>query len=235
MRIENLFIIEKFILFSLSLKNKIINRCKLITKRFTFVSVITEEQPIYYMNRPINFKKIIQALAYFANLQNGVAMNKMKAYKMLCLADKYHIRQYGRSITNDNYYALPYGTVPSTTRDLLEGKITRPEFDEYIDSVDSNNYKSKSEANLKVFSKTDLDTLKLIYDKFNSKSQFELSEHSHLFPEWLRFKQKLDDPTQKNSYKIVVDDIFKNTDDGTGLFVDDEEFLSITKELFDNN
>ena len=47
-------------------------------------------------------RKIIQALAYIAYHQPGHKVNSMKAYKLLWLADRYHLRQYGRTITGDN-------------------------------------------------------------------------------------------------------------------------------------
>lgn len=213
----------------------IINYNCILRKIYTFVMKYESPARSLEMQRPINYKKIVQALDYLAQLEPDKKMNKMKAYKLLCLADKYHIRQYGRSITNDNYFAMTYGTVPSTTKDLLDGVINNDLFDEYIEQVDQHTYKSKKEANLKVFSETDLSSINLIYNTFKDKDQFELSSHSHLFPEWTRFQKKLKNPKEKNSFKIKKDDFFINTDDGTGLFVDDDELLSLTKELFNRN
>ena len=52
-------------------------------------------------------RKIIQALTYIAYQQPGHKINSMKAYKLLWLADRYHLRQYGRTITGDTFFALP--------------------------------------------------------------------------------------------------------------------------------
>ena len=57
-------------------------------------------------------KKIIQALAYIAYQQADHKINSMKAYKLLWLADRYHLRQFGRTITGDTFFALPHGVVP---------------------------------------------------------------------------------------------------------------------------
>lgn len=186
-------------------------------------------------NRKLNTRKVIQALNYLSTKQKDGVMNKMKAYKLLCLADKYHIRQYGRSITNDTYCALPKGTVPSNIMSLLSGESHMAGFDENIEILDQNEYKSKSEPNLKVFSETDLEAIDLILEKFNDKDQYWLSEHSHKFPEWKRYESKLNDSSKKNSYFIKDIDFFENTVDESGLFVDDEELLTLTKELYNNN
>lgn len=185
--------------------------------------------------RILNVRKAIQALNYLSTKQQNGIMSKMKAYKLLCLADKYHIRQYGRSITDDIYCALPKGTVPSNIMSLLTGESTVEEFGENIEILDQNEYKSKSEPNLKVFSETDLEVLDLILEKFNDKDQYWLSEHSHKFPEWKRYESKLKDESKKNSYIVKDIDFFKNTPDESGLFVDDEELLSLTKDLYTNN
>ncbi len=179
-----------------------------------------------------NIRKIVQALNYFAVRESGEVMNKMKAYKLLWLADRYHIRQYGRAISNDRYYALPYGTIPSDTKDILDGKLPCDELNSCLEIIDGNTYKSKSEPNLKVFSKADLQTLDLILDKYNSKTQFELSDYSHEFPEWLRFKSNLDDESKKKAYKVITDDFFTNVNDWSGLFNDDDDLLSMTRELY---
>jgi hypothetical protein len=68
----------------------------------------------------------------------------MKAYKLLWLADRYHLRQYGRTITGDTYFALPLGLIPSDAKNILEKKETNlfPEwkrFEEKLSSKDEPN------------------------------------------------------------------------------------------------
>ncbi len=46
-------------------------------------------------------RKIVQALNYIACSQVGGVANCMKAYKLLWLADIYHLRQYGRTVSGD--------------------------------------------------------------------------------------------------------------------------------------
>lgn len=58
-----------------------------------------------------NTKKIIQALDFFASHMPGETLSAMKAYKLLCLADRTHLHKNGRTITGDTYFALPKGMV----------------------------------------------------------------------------------------------------------------------------
>ena len=95
--------------------------------------------------RGFNYKKSAQALNYLAN-KNGGTLNKMKAIKLIWLADRLNLRKYGRSITGDDYYALPNGPVPSATRDILESSdflddIASVYASEYITEIDKYNFK----------------------------------------------------------------------------------------------
>ncbi|MEN9919783.1 MAG: hypothetical protein RL662_2219, partial [Bacteroidota bacterium] len=93
----------------------------------------------------VNYRKIIQTINYFAQKQPDKCMSKMKVYKLLWLADRYHVRQYGRTITGDTYYALPFGLVPSKTKDILDQKQAVLDvlngYDKLIEVVDKRNYK----------------------------------------------------------------------------------------------
>src|SRR5690554_5647220 len=66
-----------------------------------------------------DLKKATQALNWLA-VKSGGRINKLKALKLIYLADRYHLRKYGRLITNDSYFAMDYGPVPSGVKDLAE-------------------------------------------------------------------------------------------------------------------
>src|SRR5258708_1972783 len=138
--------------------------------------------------RGFNYKKAVQALNLLA-INNGGILNKMKAIKLIWLADRLHLRKFGRSITGDEYYAMPNGPVPSGTRDVLEGTnflddMASDYASEYISAVDKYNFKSLSSPNLNVFSDTDIESLDIVFLKFGHFDHFALSDLSHFFPEW---------------------------------------------------
>ena len=71
------------------------------------------------MNLTFAHRKATQALNFFALSASG-RMNKLKALKLVFFADRYHLRLYGRPITNDRYLAMKYGPVASSCKDLAE-------------------------------------------------------------------------------------------------------------------
>ena len=177
-----------------------------------------------------NKDKILQALNYLASTQKNNTISEMKAYKLLWLADRYHLRQYGRTITHDNYYALPLGVVPSNAKIMIESIPEKKEYQKFLQRSKKYYYTSIKSVNEKEFSKTDKDVLNLIIEKFGDMTPASLSKLSHQFPEWKRFEEKLEMGKRK-SYKVHIDDFFENCKEKSGLFVDDDEFLSLTKEL----
>lgn len=178
----------------------------------------------------LNARKIIQALNYFASKQVDREINKMKALKLLWLADRYHARQYARTITGDKCYAMKYGTVLSHTKSILDQ--LNNENDEYLQEIDKYSYKSKKAPNTDVFSISDIEALDIIFEKYNTMDEFQLSEYTHTLPEWIRYAKSINGKSKKKSYKIRYVDIFLNIDDEKGVFNDDEELLKLTKELF---
>lgn len=181
--------------------------------------------------------KIIQALAYLAIHQPEKMIDNMKAYKLLWLADRYHLRHTGRTITGDSYYAMPFGIVPSDAKCLLENEKTklknpRGYKNKYICSVNSHQYKAIAEPDLKVFSDSDQDALDKVLYYYGELDALQLSELSHQFPEWLYYQDKLNDENTKNSYKIKLDLFFENSPAEKNLFDDSTELLELTKELY---
>ncbi|MCF2489151.1 Panacea domain-containing protein [Dyadobacter sp. CY347] len=179
--------------------------------------------------------KALNALIRFANLGGG-GLNKMRALKLIWLSDRYHLRQYGRTITGDQYFAMKNGPVASCTFDLLKGSGIS--FDigemqniaEYLTSSQYN-YSVHGEADIDVFSETDIEVMDLIWEKYKHYDHFALSELSHNFPEWIRYKANFE-IAEKGRYEIVMDDFFVNVSDKIGLFNDSEEFLNESREIF---
>lgn len=178
-----------------------------------------------------NKRKILQVLNYLASYQNNKTISEMKAYKLLWLADRYHLRQYGRTITSDNYYAMQYGVVPSEAKHIIDTLSTNSKNRKYIQKGEKYYYKSIHEIDMDVFSDSDVEVLNLILKNFNEKHPKTLSTLSHKFPEWRRYEYNLTNGNKK-SYKIDMSDFFVNYEEESGLFVDNNELLSLTKELY---
>lgn len=186
--------------------------------------------------RGFNYKKSVQALNLLA-LKNGGLLNKMKAIKLIWLSDRLHLRKYGRTISGDVYFAMKLGPVASTTRNLLERSILSEEEQTYVDEFLSTTryfYKSIQEPYLRVFSDTDIEILEEIYSKYQHLDQFQLSELSHLFPEWKKYEAALNQGIYSR-FEISINDFFVNVDDQYGLFLDNEDYLQLSKEIFEQD
>lgn len=182
-------------------------------------------------------RKIIQALAYLANYQPDKMLDNMKAYKLLWLADRYHLRQTGRTITGDSYYAMPYGIVPSDAKCLLEKvktKLKDPKgYKDKFLILGDHQYKAIAEPDLKEFSESDLDALNKVLAEYNGYDAIRLSSISHKFPEWLFYEDMLKNKDSKNSYKIDLVHFFEDApNDERKLFNDSRELLELTQELY---
>ncbi len=181
--------------------------------------------------------KIIQALCYIANSQPNATVDTMKAYKLLWLADRWHLRNGGRTITGDEYWALPYGPVPSDAKNLVDGNKTKkgnPEgvFEEYIEVLPDHKIRAKRPTDMDEFSDSDIDAMNKILSYFKDWSAVELSNYSHTFPEWKTYEKLLNDNSKKNGYRINKDLFFLNMEEESGFFVDDQQKMDAAKEYF---
>lgn len=126
----------------------------------------------------------------------------MKVIKLIWLADRYHLRKYGRPIVNDEYWAMSFGPVGSSVKDIAESSSfladeERNYSQQFIKNVDNNTVRSAADIDLDVFSETDLEALSFIYENFGNFDQYELADLSHKYPEWKKFEDKLEINTRE--------------------------------------
>jgi hypothetical protein len=188
--------------------------------------------------RGFNYKKSVQALNFFASFEKK-SFNNMKAIKLVWMSDRLHLRTYGRTITGDIYFAMPYGPVASTTLDLATENpyLSKEELDyrnQFLLKIDSYHYKSICEPVLKVFSETDREVLYTINKQYGPLGEFDLSELSHSFPEWNKFESEL---KAKLGFRFPInqEDFFLNVKDPAKIFIDDEDSLAVTKAVYHEN
>lgn len=185
--------------------------------------------------KKFNYRKAVQLVNFFA-LKEGGKINRMKAVKLVWLADRLHLRQHYRLITEDVYYALPKGPVPSNTLNLLkDGRGLTEEQVEYSKVILSKdglyNYVSKEPVYKKVFSATDCEAMEAVYEGFGNLDQYQLSELSHSYPEWLRHEAPLKSK-EAGRYLIDLLDFFDNTATASDFFHQSPDDLQLTKELY---
>ena len=181
-----------------------------------------------------SYKKATQALNFLARKKDGT-INKMKAIKLIFLADRLHLRKYGRPVIGDMYWAMKLGPVGSKTKraaelDLPDDVLLYTK--KYIKPTDDKKQSlvSIKEPDLEVFSKTDLECLETVYHTFSDKDQFELAELTHKYPEWPKYQREL--KTGKKRVRMDYDDLFADGNHN-GLFAQTKTELNLAKESFD--
>lgn len=162
-----------------------------------------------------NYKKATQMLNYFA-LKEGGQINKMKVLKLIYLADRYHLRKYGRLITNDVYFAMNYGPVPSAVKDIAEssdflGQKEEEYSKKYITSSDPHSLKSVNIVDENTFSDTDIEALNFTWEHFGLINQFDLAELTHKYPEWKKHEGALQVDSRIQMY---LEDFLNDPDPG---------------------
>jgi uncharacterized phage-associated protein len=180
------------------------------------------------------YQKSTQALNFFAMKQDG-KVNKMKALKLMFLADRYHLRKFGRLITNDCYVAMKHGPVPSATRDIVE-------FNDYVDQeqkeysfqyIKPNNLclVSKKKVDIGVFSESDLEALNFAWDNFGSYNQFQLRDITHSYPEWNKYRNAVESGSCKNMNILdFLEDPNEKVDDSLELDVKAHKTFELNDE-----
>lgn len=187
-----------------------------------------------------DYKKATQVINYLAKKEGG-AINKLKLIKLVYLADRYHLRRYGRPMVNDAYFAMPLGPVGSSVKDIAE-------FSSFLDESESNyatNYLARggvantvvsiNDVETNVFSTSELEALNFAYKEFGTQSSSSLVNITHLYPEWGKFKSALESKEttrEPMSYTDFFEDPVNINQDKFAL---SKDILSASKELFEED
>ena len=183
-----------------------------------------------------SYKKATQALNFFAQKKDG-KINKMKAIKLIYLADRLHLRKYGRPIVGDIYWAMKLGPVGSRAKRIAELDSMPDEIFSYakkyikpgVDNKQS--FSSLKPVDTDLFSKTDLECLESVYKTFSDKDQFELAELTHQYPEWAKHARAL--KSGKKRVAMDYQDFFSETERGDSMFAQNKTDLNLARESFD--
>jgi uncharacterized phage-associated protein len=119
--------------------------------------------------------KAINALLFISRKiadQKGRA-DKYAILKILYFAEKKHLVEYGRLITDDRFAALKFGPVPSNSYDLLDYNR------EYFEPVDNKSVIPLSDPNIKKLSRSDIKCLGLAIEENKALGFTELKNKSH--------------------------------------------------------
>lgn len=139
-----------------------------------------------------NERKAAQAAAWFLQRQ-GKAMSHLKLIKLLYLADRAALAEYGFSITGDRLVSMPHGPVLSKTLDLINGYEQRVEdgWEAWISDRENHTVALRERGalgtNLDELSAAEMDVLNRVWQQFGHMDQWALRDYTHdpkNCPEW---------------------------------------------------
>lgn len=185
-----------------------------------------------------DFRKATQAIGYLARREGG-QIGKLKLIKLAYLADRFHLRRYGRPIFNDAYLAMQFGPVGSSVKDIAELSPTflsseeRQYASRFIEKgKEENTVRSCDSADLDVFSDSEEEALRFAYDRFGNLSASALVKVTHRYPEWKRHASVLEEGASRvsMSYQDFFDDPAPAANDEFAL---SPEVLVASREEFE--
>lgn len=167
------------------------------------------------MSLTIAHRKAAQALNFFAR-QEGGSINKLKALKLLFFADRYHLRKFGRPVSECAYFAMPHGPVASEAKHIAEDcdklpPTVRAYARKYVRKDGDYEFSSIAEMDSAVISASDREALEFAWRNFGRFGKYTLRAITHHYPEWKRHESKL-----KTVKRVPMDlaDFFKEPDAG---------------------
>jgi uncharacterized phage-associated protein len=169
--------------------------------------------------------KIENTILFFANKSDKKVINRLKLMKLIWLSDRLHLNKFGRTITKDSYSALPHGPVASNALTMSNNTTDTFKVVKYV-------IQAKKEFNPDFFSKSDIEIMNYVWDKFGHYEDFELRDFSHKFKEWKRFESDLNNVALPNSYPMNFFDFFEEIEDADFSDLYDEEMKEYSKSLF---
>jgi Protein of unknown function (DUF4065) len=131
-----------------------------------------------------NLEKTVQAMAFFVDELGP--LDKIKLVKLIYLADRHHFIHAGMPITGDRQVAMPYGPVPSSTLDAINGLVCGAEETVFrFLAVKNNAITLRKSPGRSALSEDELKTLAKILHQHGSKKSWPLARETERLPEYL--------------------------------------------------
>ena len=142
-----------------------------------------------------DYEKIVQMINYFARkVGRGNKISKLICLKIIFLADRYHLRMYGRTVTGDHYVAMQYGPVASDSKRTFEflgiPAYAQKYASSYLTPEEDHDILSVQPPDLDVFSETDIEAMDAALKTY-AKHRIGIVHFTHGFPEWKKHEEQL--------------------------------------------
>jgi uncharacterized phage-associated protein len=180
-----------------------------------------------------NSAKVVEALTWLANKRPGIDI--FHVCKVLFLADREHLRRYGRPILGDRYIAMDDGPVPSHAYNVAQRdghhvdgmtlEIASSAFT-YDASGAHPRMFPKREPNEKLFSRTDLTVLAEMTEKFADMSFWDLWNIVHDDAAYKAARSN-DGKNQDMSYELLLNPEDPHTRDIIANMRENAQYISM--------
>lgn len=165
----------------------------------------------------------------------GCPMRKIPLLKLVYIADRHHLRTYGRLISGSRYMAMNKGPVPYEAKVEIEriqngwtsadGITALPQDGHYVFTA-----VPPSEDELAYLSKTDRKSLDAALKVARRETADGLVEFTHCFPEWRNVSGRLNKADAESSAPMDVMDFFLDAPDGKEYCDADRELVALNRE-----
>jgi uncharacterized phage-associated protein len=159
------------------------------------------------------YRKATQALNFLAR-QSGGRLNKLKALKLIFFADRYHLRKFGRPVSECTYFAMTHGPVASEAKQVAEEHDRLPApvrsyARKFLQKKSDYDYASVADVDKAALSESDLEALTFSWENFGYQPKYQLRDITHRYPEWKRHE-----PALKHHKRVAMDyaDFFAEPD-----------------------
>lgn len=179
-----------------------------------------------------NPRKAAQVIAYFAKREPGKRLNIVKAIKLVYLADRDSIANFGFPILDEDWVSMKLGPVNSTTYRFVNGEMEDSSWSEFLRDRANHSISMVPGADIHDWdelSDADIECLERVWKEFGHMDRFVLAQWTHdNIPEW-------EDPGN-SSYLIPVSRILRmleieNADEHKSLIEDQRKIARVFETI----
>lgn len=189
-----------------------------------------------------DLEKYVQIFEQFlchAHNEGLSSVNHLKLMKLVWAADRFHLRQFGRTVTGDTYVAMKNGPVASEGLDVIRESGTgysllSPDQRQFVEEfIDFTNHEVslKSSCGDDLLSPSEKMMIQKSWETFKGFDPFYLANSiTHQYPEWSKFEGFFE-LQPKSRRAMSLEDFFLNPESDS-FFAQDEQTLEAAHDIF---
>lgn len=132
-----------------------------------------------------NEQKVAQMAAFFLNQTTNKRMAHLKLMKLLYIAERESVREFGFPMSKDKCVSMPHGPVLSMTLDLMNGNVESQSNGWEFWMSDKENHEISlrnqfiSSEDLDELSRAELELLQQVWNQFGTMNKWQIRDWTH--------------------------------------------------------